>query len=115
MLIVYRKGDIRNQIIAWGADRQRSLQGMYILCPAVGFALTSFTELEAMLIMTGAVDPPDRPLTGDRRENNDDSEDEDDDDISSRVRSKVTRTNARTARNIRSSENDSGSDFEFDM
>lgn len=78
------------------------------------FVLTDFTELEAMLIMTGAVDPPDRPLTGDRRGDDDDSEGEDDD-ISSRMRSKVTRTNARTAKNIRSSKDDSDSDFEFDM
>lgn len=27
MIIVYRKGDIRNQIIAWGADRERRLEG----------------------------------------------------------------------------------------
>jgi hypothetical protein len=115
MLIIYRKGDIRNQIVAWGADRQRSLQGMYLFSPAMGFALTNSTELEAILIMTGAIDSPDRPLAGDHRENNDDSEDEDDDDISSRMRSKVTRTNARTAKNVRSSKNDSDSDFEFDI
>ena len=27
MIIVYRKGEIRNQIIAWGADRDRSQEG----------------------------------------------------------------------------------------
>ncbi|EKM83064.1 hypothetical protein AGABI1DRAFT_111587 [Agaricus bisporus var. burnettii JB137-S8] len=97
MFIIYRKGEISSQVTAWGADRSRSLQ-----------------ELEAMLIMTGAVDSPDRPLTGDRRGDDDDSEGEDDD-ISSRMRSKVTRTNARTAKNIRSSKDDSDSDFEFDM
>lgn len=31
MFIIYRKGDIRNQIIAWGADRERSLEGMTIV------------------------------------------------------------------------------------
>jgi len=97
MLIIYRKGDIRNQITAWGADRERSLQ-----------------ELEAMLIMSGAIDPPERPPPGSRRDNDDESEDEDDD-VSSRMRSKVTRTNARTDKNIRSSRNDSDSDFEFDI
>ena len=27
MLIVYKKGDIRNQVVAWGADRERRLEG----------------------------------------------------------------------------------------
>lgn len=27
MIIVYRKGDIRNQIVAWGADKERRLEG----------------------------------------------------------------------------------------
>lgn len=31
MLIVYRKGEIRNQLIAWGADRERQLEGKLIL------------------------------------------------------------------------------------
>ncbi|KAF9452310.1 thioredoxin-like protein [Macrolepiota fuliginosa MF-IS2] len=97
MLIVYRRGDIKNQITAWGADRERSPQ-----------------ELEAMLIMSGTIDPPERPPPGSRRDSDGESGDEDDD-ASSRMRSKVTRTNARTDKNIRSSGNDSDSDFEFDI
>ena len=27
MFVVYRKGDIRNQVIAWGADRERRIEG----------------------------------------------------------------------------------------
>ncbi len=27
MIIVYRKGDIRNQIVGWGADKERRLEG----------------------------------------------------------------------------------------
>jgi hypothetical protein len=27
MFIVYKKGDIRNQIVAWGADQERRLEG----------------------------------------------------------------------------------------
>ena len=27
MFIVYKKGDIRNQIVAWGADKERRLEG----------------------------------------------------------------------------------------
>ena len=30
MIIVYRKGDIRNQVVAWGADRERRLEGTYL-------------------------------------------------------------------------------------
>lgn len=29
MIIVYRKGDIRNQIVAWGADKDRRLEGKF--------------------------------------------------------------------------------------
>lgn len=28
MLIIYKNGDIQNQIIAWGADRERSPEGL---------------------------------------------------------------------------------------
>ena len=27
MLVVYKKGDIRNQVIGWGADRERRMEG----------------------------------------------------------------------------------------
>lgn len=67
-----------------------------------------------MFIMSGAVDPPERPPPGGRRGDDSESEDEDDD-VSSRMRSKVTKTNARTEKNIRSSRNDPDSDFEFDI
>ena len=30
MVIVYRKGDIRNQVVAWGADRERRVEGIAI-------------------------------------------------------------------------------------
>jgi len=33
MIIVYRKGDIRNQVVAWGADRERRVEGIHLtLC-----------------------------------------------------------------------------------
>jgi len=100
MIIVYRKGDIRNQIVAWGADRERRLE-----------------ELEAILLVTGALDLPDKPgpdiNKGDEDEDN--LEDEDGD-LSSRMRSAATFTNSRSQRNIRQKrDNDSDSDFEFDM
>jgi hypothetical protein len=28
MIIAYRKGDIRNQVVAWGADHERRIEGM---------------------------------------------------------------------------------------
>ncbi|KXN82616.1 Phosducin-like protein 3 [Leucoagaricus sp. SymC.cos] len=97
MLIIYRSGDIKNQIVSWGADRERSLE-----------------ELEAMLIMSTAIDSPGRQPPGNRRNRDDESEDEDDEE-SSRMRSKVTRTNTSTQKNVRSSRDDSDSDFEFDI
>lgn len=29
MLIIYRDGEIQNQIVAWGGDRERRLDGKY--------------------------------------------------------------------------------------
>jgi hypothetical protein len=102
MLIVYRKGDIRQQIVAWGADRDRRLE-----------------ELEAILLVTGALDLPDRPGPSEKKNDDEDEDDleDEDDDPSSRM-SAATSTNARHQKNIRSSQkkgNDSDSDFEFDM
>lgn len=28
MLIIYKKGEIQNQLVAWGADRERRIEGM---------------------------------------------------------------------------------------
>ncbi|KIJ63285.1 hypothetical protein HYDPIDRAFT_92787 [Hydnomerulius pinastri MD-312] len=104
MLIIYRKGEIRNQLIAWGADRERRLE-----------------ELEALLMLCGAIDPPEHPADGansSRDRDNNSSDEEEDDDPSSRMRSAATSTNARAAKNIRGPTrkgDDSDSDFEFDM
>ncbi|KAN0075374.1 Thioredoxin-like fold [Tylopilus felleus] len=101
MLIMYRKGEIRNQLIAWGADRERRLE-----------------ELEATLMLCGVIDPPEHPSRSGTRDRDDSSEEEDvDDDPSSRMRSATTRTNAQPTKNIRgrSRKNDSDSEFEFDM
>jgi hypothetical protein len=39
MIIVYRKGDIRNQVVAWGADRERRIEGIvsFYHCEVVNF------------------------------------------------------------------------------
>ncbi|KAJ6621351.1 thioredoxin-like protein [Mycena sp. CBHHK59/15] len=100
MIIVYKKGEILNQVVAWGADRDRSLD-----------------ELEILLIVTGAIIPPER-LPEDKKNRSDDDESESDDEPASRMRSAVTSTNGRTAKNIRGpakKADDSDSDFDFDM
>ncbi|KAJ4475759.1 thioredoxin-like protein [Lentinula aciculospora] len=97
MFIVYKKGDIRNQIVAWGADRERRIE-----------------ELEALLLVTGALHPPERLAPEDRgKGNSSDEEDEDDMDPSSRMRSAATSTNGRRKKNVRGREDDS--DFDFDL
>jgi len=117
MIIVYRKGDIRNQIIAWGADRERRLEGENFVSIFEKKNYILKTELEAILLVTGALDLPDRPgpNVNQGEEDEDDLEDEDDD-PSSRMRSAATSTNFRPQKNIRQEKaNDSDSDFEFDM
>ncbi|KAI0692202.1 thioredoxin-like protein [Cytidiella melzeri] len=99
MLIIYRNGEIVNQIVSWGADRERRIE-----------------ELEAVLILAGAIVP--QRGSYERKKNGDDSSDEEeDDDPSSRMRSAATSTNAKAPKNIRSSKDDKDddSDFEFDM
>ncbi|KAG9318228.1 thioredoxin-like protein [Chiua virens] len=101
MLVIYRKGEIRNQLVAWGADRERRLE-----------------ELEAILMLSGVIDPPEHPFQrGERARDQTGDSDEEDDDPSSRMRSAATRTNARAPKNIRGQpkKDDSDSEFEFDM
>ena len=79
--------------------------------------------MEAILLVTGALDLPETfgqasEYNGRRVEEDDDDDDEDDGDPSSRMRSAITSTNARPLKNIRSSQknkHDSDSEFEFDM
>ncbi|KAG1743189.1 thioredoxin-like protein [Suillus paluster] len=100
MLIIYRKGEIRNQLIAWGADRERQLE-----------------ELEALLILFGVLEPPLRGPLGEQRAHDGDDSEQEDDDPYSRMRSAATSTNARAPKNIRgqTKKDDSDSEFEFDM
>ncbi|KAJ6493689.1 thioredoxin-like protein [Mycena vitilis] len=101
MIIVYKKGEIRNQVVAWGADRDRSLD-----------------ELEILLIVTGAIIPPDRPPER-KRTDSDEEDSSEDDEPASRMRSAATSTNGRTNKNIRGppkkKADDSDSDFDFDL
>ncbi|KAJ7066749.1 thioredoxin-like protein [Mycena amicta] len=97
MFIVYKKGEILNQVVSWGADRERTLD-----------------ELELLLIVAGAIIPPDRLPT--RKKDSDDEASDDDEDEAPR-RSAATSTNGRPPKNIRKSaaNKSDDSDFEFDM
>lgn len=95
MIIIYRKGNVVNQVVAWGADRERKIE-----------------ELEAVLILAGAIVP--QQLAPEQSRRRDDSDEEDsDDEPSSRMRSAGTRINRSTGKNIRKKEEDSGSDFDL--
>ncbi|KAH9912083.1 thioredoxin-like protein [Amylocystis lapponica] len=97
MFIIYRNGEIRNQIVAWGGDRERQIE-----------------ELEAVLILAGAIVPERRQMPKQGRRDSSD-EDESDDEPSPR-RSAATRTNGRSAKNIRGpAKKDSDSDSDFDL
>jgi hypothetical protein len=80
-------------------------------------ACSIITELEALLLLCGAIDPPlHGPLGEQRSHSNGDSEEDDDDDDSFRMRSAAASTNARAPKNIRGQKkDDSDSEFEFDM
>ncbi len=117
MLIIYRKGEVLNQIVAWGADRQRRIEGMTRLArlPA-DFSTHLLAELEAVLILAGAIIPQPKPPSDKDRANEEASDDEDfDNNSSSRMRSAATSTNAQAPKNIRGKTDDSDSDFEFDL
>jgi len=98
-LFVYRSGRIINQQTAWGSERERSLE-----------------ELEALLILAGAIPLPDRlPTRGDGSRRDEDSDDEQ----SHRQRSFATSTNGAAPKNIRSTSSshreDSDGDSDFDL
>jgi len=101
MIIIYRKGNVVHQVMAWGSDRPRRVE-----------------ELEALLMVSGAIDLPERRRPGEAERDDDGSENEQDNDPSSRMRSAATSTNVRAPKNVRGSQKkaeDSDSDFEFDM
>ncbi|KZV70603.1 hypothetical protein PENSPDRAFT_607078 [Peniophora sp. CONT] len=99
MFIVYRKGDIVTQITAWGADKDRSSE-----------------ELEAVLIMSGAIDPPTHAPEREKRDSEDEDESEDEGgDKSSGMRSRGAFVN-HTTKNVRGpAKNADDSDSDFDL
>ncbi|PFH52494.1 hypothetical protein AMATHDRAFT_74277 [Amanita thiersii Skay4041] len=99
MFIVYRKGDIRNQIVAWGSDKERRIE-----------------ELEALLVVAGAVEVEKRPSTDQVDSDIEDSEEERDNNgtfqrPSSSARGQRAIRGTATARR----KDDADSDFEFDL
>ncbi|KAI0806849.1 thioredoxin-like protein [Fomes fomentarius] len=98
MFIIYRRGEVLNQLVSWGADRERRIE-----------------ELEAVLILAGAIIPQVRRLPKEDDSDNSDIDDLDDDEPSSRRPSASTQTNAKAPKNVRGKKDDSDSDFEFDL
>ncbi|KAI0713591.1 thioredoxin-like protein [Earliella scabrosa] len=98
MFIIYRKGEVLNQLVAWGADRERRIE-----------------ELEAVLILAGAIIPQIRRPAKEDDSDGSDIDDLDDDEPSPRRPSASTQTNAKTPKNVRGKKEDSDSDFEFDL
>lgn len=123
MFIVYRKGDVLNQLVSWGADRPRKIEGVSAnpLDPRNAEYNHAIAELEALLIVAGAIIVPEKNRRsspsrggGSSDEDGDSEEEERDRDPSSRMRSAATSTNARTMKNIRRTEKeDSDSDFDL--
>ncbi|KAI0831672.1 thioredoxin-like protein [Trametes gibbosa] len=98
MLIIYRKGEVLNQLVAWGADRERKIE-----------------EMEAVLILAGGIIPQQRLPPGSEHDSDNSDLEDLDDDPSSRMRSAATSTNAKAPKNVRGKKEDSDSDFEFDL
>ncbi|CAK5273948.1 unnamed protein product [Mycena citricolor] len=94
MFIVYRRGNLIHQVMAWGKDRPRRPE-----------------EFEALLLVVGALHPPDRLPPPAKRESDDESEEED----GPPRRSAGALTNGKREKNIRKREDDDDDDFDFDM
>lgn len=92
MLIIYRDGEIQNQIVAWGGDRERHLE-----------------ELEAVLILCGAVIPTAVPR------NDRDTREEDSGDESEEERQRPKYGSRSTARRAAKTKKDEDSGSELDM
>ncbi|TFK25810.1 thioredoxin-like protein [Coprinopsis marcescibilis] len=120
MIIIYRKGEILNQIIAWGSDRDRTQGGEPSMPLLHAWSKLKCTlDLEAMLAVSGAIHPSEAIYVEESRQSESLSDDEEEDwdaDASSRMRSAATSVNARAPKNIRGpARRNSDSDFEFDL
>ncbi len=78
--------------------------------------LSILTELEAVLILAGAIIPQPRPPRDEDADEDDDDLGDDEDDPSVRKSAAATLTNGTASKNIRgNSAKDDDSDFEFDL
>lgn len=123
MFIVYRGGEIRTQIVSWAADKERKAEGEGISLEHRVWLICGVLELEALLILCGAIVPSPRLFPGkshgvddgpQKATHSDEEESEDEDDHGAR-RSKSTFTN-HTMKNIRGparTADDSDSDFDL--
>lgn len=103
MIIIYMGGEILNQVVAWGADRERRIE-----------------ELEALLMVAGALHVPEHRHEDHRRRRSSSVSSGSDVDHGGPTRRTGT-VNEKTTKNIRSSgggkrgQDSDGSDFEFDI
>ena len=105
VFINYKNGEIRNQLFAWGFDRERRIEGKELgCCFAFVHLLNISAELEAILTTTGVVKSEKRLLPDGKYGN---EEDEGDAPRQSSRRKPVS--------NAKKDGSDSGSDFEFDL
>lgn len=99
--------------MAWGADRERSLEGMHVIA-SLHFILNVFRklELEALLVLAGAI-PADilktKPTSSASRKLGDDADKE------AGSRSASTGVNVPSAKNIRSQTRVEDDDSDFDL
>jgi hypothetical protein len=111
MFIVYRKGQIVTQITAWGLGQERTLEGeSSVATVPPSFDCGTTTELEALLITSGAIIPPKKPPADSR----DDLDDESDEEVTSERRSKSSWVNYST-KNVRNASKNGDSDSDFDL
>jgi hypothetical protein len=110
MFIVYRKSQIVTQITAWGLGRERTLEGGSFVVDVnqkIGVDCATTTELETLLITSGAIIPPKRPPAGSK----DDLDDESDEEDSSQMRS----SNWANSKDVRNMSKNGDSDSDFDL
>ena len=113
MFIVYRKGQIVNQITAWGSAREPKLGGRFSVAtftqPRLSYRAT-ISELEALLIACGAIIPSEKkPPAG----SSDDIDEESEEEVS-QVGSKSTWANF-SSKNVRNTSKKDDSDSDFDL
>ena len=116
-LFVYRKGEIVNQQVAWGMNQERKLEGSsFIGVSPFRQGLTHLTELEALLVLAGAIIPSDYIRTNresQKASNRDGENSSDDDGLATRKTNGGTTKSKNIRGSARNDADDSGSDFDM--